>query len=207
MRPGITIIPDASIAGTPDASPVYRPGPTAAMRSPSMTTCPPKCTDRAASIVTTVPLPITRLTISPSDYRSVTGQRVAGARLIRSVAGHRVRAGPSPRASSNGPPVPILASGSRTLVMSERHSSFSRMRSQIFTVKIGHQRSRPIPTDKEKLRRNALFYGLENAPKHPTGEVVRAVLADSEILDANAPAVRAGIPASSRAASIPGSSG
>jgi hypothetical protein len=35
-------ITSASITCAPDASPAYRPGPTAAMRSPSTTTCPPK---------------------------------------------------------------------------------------------------------------------------------------------------------------------
>ncbi len=40
---------------------IHDPGPTAVIRSPSITTCPPKYTDRPSSIVSTVPLLITSI--------------------------------------------------------------------------------------------------------------------------------------------------
>src|ERR1700730_2024233 len=67
MSPGRTIIPEASItsAGAAASGALHAPGPTAVIRSPSITTWPPKYTDRSSSIVTTVPLLITIIGRTP----------------------------------------------------------------------------------------------------------------------------------------------
>jgi hypothetical protein len=63
MSPGRTIIPEASMtsAGAAASGARHDPGPTALIRSSSITRCPPKYTDRSSSIVTTVPLLITSI--------------------------------------------------------------------------------------------------------------------------------------------------
>jgi hypothetical protein len=46
-------------AGAEASGALHDPGPTAVIRSLSITTCPPKYTDRSSSIVRTVPFSIT----------------------------------------------------------------------------------------------------------------------------------------------------